>query len=1002
MKALTFCELDIPVCSLTYSVAPCTAGGNSPADIPCHNTNFTCQDLPHYTETTVTLRFSIGADYLPRDIEAIPCILGVEYNPGSVGLDGTLGVRTSINIALRDHKHPDTGPGFDKYYSERSYDPYEQGTIFGKLRARQPYLKGKALRCYYGERGEQLAAMEVRHFVVDSVNGPDESGVFTITAKDILKLLDGELAQYPVMNTGYLSADIDEDDTELTLLPVGIGNLEYPVSGYLNLGGNEIVAFARDISAGNDANTLLLLHMEGVVGQGATNAEWVDSSSHNRSATRISTPTFAAFDKFGDTGLFAPSDDGLSYADSNDWDLTSNKTIDGWFAPSILANSDRLFSHANSDTVGYRLMWNADGSLDFTLNNTSTLVQLTAPAGTVTVGSPSLIYYHIAVERFGNVWTLYVNGVIKDQDTVNPSYPSITGLFRVGTGSGGNNGIIGYVDEFRISNVARYSGVAFTPPVLAYQASSDVAGITRAQLNTTASSHQQEDRAQVVGIIAAQSPADIIETLEVDYAGVLQSYIPSSDWDAEIATYLGQVYSAVVPEPTSVKQLIEELNESAGLAHWWNDVTQLLELRVIRGVALNAETFGSSDRLPETLTVRDQPEKQVTRVQVYYGQIDATKGVDDLQNFRGMVETADEDAEANYGYQKIRQIKSRWIPQFGAAIATTLAELILARYVAAPRKFTFTTQRTDSGIVPILGEGYQLSAWFLQDEFGAEVEAPFQVTRLRPDSALIEVEAEEMLLDPVAPSDPNDHTIIIASSVNDFNLKTAHDAIYPAAGPDTVVTCRINAGAIVGASSSFSFAFDTGSGWDAGAEIILDIRGGIQGAGGAGGRGTKVTSNASSVTSLIPAAAGQAGGTALKVRRAISIDGNGTIKAPGGGGGGGGATAVANTTKYGGAGAGGAGKVGGPGADAWRDTENDGGDGTATAPGAGAAGSGGGDNGEGGDGGAHATAGSAGETVGGGLFDERDGGAAGAAGKAIDGNAFVTEIGTVTITGTRI
>lgn len=998
MKALTYVALDIPYCSLTYSNSPCTAGGNSPLDIPCLNTEFTCQDSVHFTESTVTLLFAIGVDYLPKDIEAIPCIEAVDYSPGVVGLDGTIGERNVLTVLLRDHKHPDTGPGFDKYYSERDYDPYEQGTIFGKLRARQPYLRGAAVRLYNGELGESLASMEIRNFIVESVNGPDEKGIFTITAKDVLKQLDGDRAQAPIMSTGYLSAEIDEDDQEITLLPTGIGDLEYPASGYMNIGGNEIVSFVRDVDVGNDSDTKLLLHFDGVDGGGANAGDYIDSSPSARTASRVGAVSLQSDQKkFGTTSMFVPADDGVTFPDSTDWNLNSDFTIDAWAYATSLA-SGRVFSHASSSTVGYRLLVAADGSVDFTLNNSSTLVQLTAAAATITADT----WFHYAVERHGNVWTLFINGVVKDQDTVAPTVPDISAVFRVGIGSGGANGWVGYIDEFRFSKVARYNGTAFTPMTGPYQSSGDICYITRAQLGSVASTHQAEDRAQLVLIFSSQSPAAIIRTLEVDYAGVLDSYIPIDDWNTEVTTYLGQFYSAIIPEPTPVRDLVEELLKQAGLAHWWNDVTQQIELRVIRGVSLGSQTFSSSDRIPDSLFVKDQPEKQITRVQVYYGVVDPTKGIEDTYNFRGMVETVDEDAEANYRYQAITQIKSRWIPQFGAAIATKLAELLLTRYVAPPRKFGFTTMRSES-IVPALGEGYQLSGWFLQDEFGAESPASFQVTRLKPGQALIELEGEEMLLEPEGPTDPNDHVLIISSNTNDFNLRTAHDATYAAAGADTVVTCIINSGVIVGASDPTQYAFDTGTWDDAGTEVIVEVRGSIQGAGGAGGRGTKVTSNSSSVTSVTLAAAGQAGGTALKVRRAISLDGSGTIKAGGGGGGGGGAFAVANATRYGGAGGGGAGRLGGPGALSWDSARfDDGEDGTSTAAGAGAAGSGGGDGGNGGAGGIHGSSGSAGTTVGSGVFDERDGGAGGAAGKAIEGNSFVTEIGTVTITGSRI
>jgi len=80
---------------------------------------------------------------------------------------------------------------------------------------------------------------------VESFDGPTPDGNFTIIGKDPLKLLDGDRAQAPAPNNGFLVADITNVATSLTLSPTGIGNAEYPASGYLNIGGAEIVSFTR-------------------------------------------------------------------------------------------------------------------------------------------------------------------------------------------------------------------------------------------------------------------------------------------------------------------------------------------------------------------------------------------------------------------------------------------------------------------------------------------------------------------------------------------------------------------------------------------------------------------------------------------------------------------------------------------------------------------------------------------------------------------------------------
>ena len=81
--------------------------------------------------------------------------------------------------------------------------------------------------------------MEVRHFIVDTVAGPDSGGTFVIKCKDALQLANGKQAQAPRISNGLLSADITNGTTSVTLLPNGVG-AEYPASGTAQIGGKEV------------------------------------------------------------------------------------------------------------------------------------------------------------------------------------------------------------------------------------------------------------------------------------------------------------------------------------------------------------------------------------------------------------------------------------------------------------------------------------------------------------------------------------------------------------------------------------------------------------------------------------------------------------------------------------------------------------------------------------------------------------------------------------------
>ncbi|WBL82844.1 hypothetical protein I3J27_21405 [Bradyrhizobium xenonodulans] len=743
--SVTYVEIDIPFCELSYGVAPCAASIPATGTAKCFNSIKTCQDRAHFSETDVTLRFALPAEYLPREIDCIPSIASVNFSPATVSLGKDLGQRASLTVTFQDHRHADTGQGYDKYRTERAYEPHARGSYFGKFRARQPFLRGRALRWINGVVGQALADMETWHFVIDSFTGPDPDGKFSIVAKDLLKLADGDRAQAPVLSSGFLAADITNSATSAALLPSGIGNAEYPASGYLCIGGNEVVSFTR-------------------------------------------------------------------------------------------------------------------------------------------------------------------------------------------------------------------AGDALT--------------IVRGQLGSTASSHKTQDRVQLVLRYAAADAADIVHDLLTNYADIDPGTITLADWQAETAAFLGNVYTATICEPTAVATLVSELVEQAALAIWDDAEAQKLRLQVLRAVVTDVDTFTPENTLAGTLKIKEQPDKRLSRVQVYFAQIDPTKPLSNLDNYRSTSPSIDADAEADYGTAVIKTVLSRWIPAGGRAVADRLGAVQLGRYRDPPRNVQFQLQRHANTDVT-LGVGYRVEHPSVQDATGASSDIPLQVVRLNPGADIYSVEGEEMLWTAPA-ADTGVRNVIFDSGFNNVNLRTIHDAIYPAPVAGNVVNCTVNAGVAIGSNSMGAPAFDVGS-WPVGVTVNVVVRGRLQGAGGNGGSGGNGNENGG---------AGAPGGTALYTRRAITLDASGGELWGGGGGGGGGGALPGNGGAGGG---GGAGVV--PGS-AGSSTPPAGSSAAGSTTTGGVAGSGGiGLGGAGGNGGGPGLPGSNGANT---RFDELIGGAGGAAGKAIDGVSYIT------------
>lgn len=743
-EALTYVEIDIQYCALTYGVPPCMASLTSSPPTgtdKCFNGLATCQDLDNIDLETVTLRFAMPATYLPREIDALPYLNGVpEFSPAIVSLGENLGQRASLKVALTDHPHSDTGEGFDKYHAERDYNPYDQGTFWGKFRKRQPYLRGASLRWKSGFVGQTLDEMETRHFFIESFEGPNDDGIFSITAKDCLKFLDGDRAQAPILSNGFLVAPIDEVTTAAVLSPAGIGNVEYPVSFYANIGGNEICAVTR---------------------------------------------------------------------------------------------------------------------------------------------------------------------------------------------------------------------------------SGDILTLTRAQFNTAVASHDAQDRVQVCLHYDALSPAAIIANLLTDYTDTPIEYIDESTWETEVTTSLNRLYTALIAEPTPVNKLVSELIQQGPLAVWDDNVARKIRLQVLRGIPTEAALYDESNIIRNSFSVSDQPDKRVSQVWVYYGQIDPTKRVDDPDNYRSCITVMDQVAEESFGSPAILKIFARWIPQLGSTVADSLGDKVLSRYVTAPRKLTYEVFKQEAAAVPSLGDGYRFAWWNLQNPDGSQENVPIQIVRLNPTPFSWKVDAEEMLFS-AAEQDLNNRQIVIDFNAFNVNLKDVHDSLYPPLQPSQTVTCTITSGVIVGSTSISLPAFDIGA-WDGSPDITLNVLGRIEGKGGNGGKGGPGNTP------------GETGGIALLTREMIDLtDAAGQIWGGGGGGGGG----NERPPWPGGGGGGGGGQIPGAGGAGGGTIGNPGSPGTteAGAPG-GVPVSAGGQGGHGGGPGLNGTAGTT------------DGSAGGVAGAAIDGISFITTVG---------
>lgn len=873
----------------------------------CFNSLKTCVDRIHLTPQIETLRFSMASMHYPIDIDAIPNLVGISFSPATISLGEDLGQRATFTATFVDMPHPDTGPGGDRYLSDRAYDPYKQGTFWGKFRARYPYLQGRPMRVYRGIVGQTLDEMDLRYYIIDSFDGPSTDGSYTLVAKDVLKLADDDRSQAPNLSPGFLSADITATDGIVILNPSGVKS-QYPDTGYANIGGSEIVQYGP-VTALLDANTSLLLHADGA--DGSTGI--VDSSANSFVPTRSgSTQLDTSQFRFGLSSiLFDGSGDFFTYGAQTAFVLgTGDFTLHWFWEPNVNGTLQYLYDCRPSSTNGlYPTVYReTDNKIKFLVSNA---VQISS-VSTVQTGA----FTHIALVRKSGVTKLFINGTQEGGDYADTNN-YIVGASRPIIGASGNatgtGNLNGWIDELHlIKGVAAWSA-NFIPPQAPIQSSTDALNIVRGQFNTPADSHSSQDRFQWCLQYISETPADIIYALMTTYAAIPPDYINLSAWQAECANYLQRSYTTILAEPVGVNTLVSELIEQAALAMWWDDSQKTIALRVLRSIAPDVQLLDEENLNAGSVTIKEQPDLRVSQVWTYYALINPLVDLTETSNYRSVELATAEQIEADYGSPAIKQIFSRWIPEFGRSIATRLNQFILGRYQNAPRLVNFESHGPISDYL-LLGGGYNMQFRTLQDEQGARETVPLMVTRLNPDSLKYQVEAQEALFLQLAAADFNNRTIIIDVDAFDFNLKTVHDSIFPPFTDPTgiTITCIIQSGIVVGNDQSLQtlvtsgFAFDVGD-FPSGTDITIQMDGDIRAGGGHGGDIRRVGTSGAPDGSTN----GQIGGNGLKTTIAIKIkDTTGRTIASGGGGSGG---VISSGFAFGGCG--GAGSKVGPGGD---------------------------------------------------------------------------------------
>lgn len=219
----------------------------------------------------------------------------------------------------------------------------------------------------------------------------------------------------------------------------------------------------------------MVLLLSGDGANGSTTFTDESPALRGNASVNGNTAVSTAVKKYGSGSIaFDGTGDNAAYADSNDWAFSTVPfTIEAW----VRFNAAGIGTATQCIVSQWRT--NLDRSWQLTYLSSNDLQFLVSDAGlsgTTVLSAPwtpvADTFYHIVAERSGNVWRIYVDGVMLDKHTETIGLHNSDAGLRIGNvfSSSETNYLNGYIDELRITKgVARYaSDSGYVVPTAAF------------------------------------------------------------------------------------------------------------------------------------------------------------------------------------------------------------------------------------------------------------------------------------------------------------------------------------------------------------------------------------------------------------------------------------------------------------------------------------------------------------------------------------------------------
>jgi hypothetical protein len=256
-----------------------------------------------------------------------------------------------------------------------------------------------------------------------------------------------------------------------------------------------------------------------------------------------------------------------------------------------------------------------------------------------------------------------------------------------------------------------------------------LSGVTRGFAGTVAAAHTRNDLCQRVGWYRQIELYRVAQDLMENHSA-LAGLIDNAEWTQEGGRYLPtlRVRETFVTEPNAVEDLVSELMRDGMFSAWWNAFEAKIPLLAIRPPegAIPAISDRSQIIAPG-VSVESRPDDRITRVVIYYNQINPTVRLDEKTNYRnGRLRIIPSLEGEDYADGSVRElaIYSRWVATDAQALLVGAS--LLRRFGVTPE---YTTIRLDAkdNVIAQIGAVVSVDTYSQLDAFGGRRPKNWQV-----------------------------------------------------------------------------------------------------------------------------------------------------------------------------------------------------------------------------------------------------------------------------------